>query len=367
MNHTLRDWAGVMVRASDGDIGTVEHLYFDDLTWGIRYLSVHTKAGGPARQALFAVAALSKPDWTKRVVPVDLTVAQVRRMPRRGADETVSREHEHELHKHFSWPIYWAGGFYVPSAYTLANAALHESEAEAKAVTTTAHAINPHLRGTFELLDARVYVADGNIGRVEDLVVDDDTCSIRYFVVNTRKWLAERRILVSPRWIMKVDWAEREVFVDLTQEAIKGSPVFEPSKPLSLDDESRLLDHLQKPETAEWVVFKHHAPPGASVHVAGTFNGWDTSAISLGENGKGLYTATVLLPLGRHEYKFIVNGEWVNGPECSEQSPNPFGTTNNVVVVARTAASRVHLHTFARQPHEEDRPMWYSPTLAASG
>ena len=136
-------------------------------------------------------------------------------------------------------------------------------------------------------------------------------------------------------------------------------PKFDPAKPVSPDDEGKRRGHMRNTEVTEWVVFHFHAPPGAEIYVAGTFNNWDAAAIHLGDDGKGTYTAAVLLPLGRYEYKFIVNGDWRNGPDGGEQVPNAFGTTNNVLVVGRTAHN-VHLHTFARLP-ESDRLLWSTP------
>jgi hypothetical protein len=42
---------------------------------------------------------------------------------------------------------------------------------------------------------------DGPIGSVEDFVFDDETCAIRYLLMDTRKWLRGNRVLLSPDWI----------------------------------------------------------------------------------------------------------------------------------------------------------------------
>ena len=83
------------------------------------------------------------------------------------------------------------------------------------------------------------------------------------------------------------------------------------------------------------LTFRFHATSQAEVFVAGTFNGWDPSLHPLrpSASGNGLLQATLLLPPGRHEYKFIVNGAWQADPECSECTLNPFGTLNSVVEV----------------------------------
>jgi hypothetical protein len=207
-----------------------------------------------------------------------------------------------------------------------------------------------------------VHATDGLIGHVEDCMVDDGGWSIRYFIVKARHGQPVQRVLVSPKWITKTGWSEKHIFVNLTREAVWSSPLFNPATPIGPDFEGSLLAHLQKPEDAEWVVFKFDAPPGADVHVAGTFNNWDPTAIRLGDNHKGTYTATVLLPPARYEYKFIVNGDWLNGPDCHEHIPNAFGTMNTLLDVGRTATRNGHLHTFARQPHNDNRPMWGAPS-----
>ena len=218
--------------------------------------------------------------------------------------------------------------------------------------------VDPHLRSTLDITGCRVHATDGNIGHVEDFIVDDKTWGIRYLVVNTWNWLPDRRVLVSPQWITRMNWADKKAFVDLSRDAVRKSPKFEPSKPISLDFEGKLLGHLEKPEFKEWVIFNFRAPPGVEVCVAGTFNNWDPTSIRLRGNSKGTYTATVLLPPGQYEHKFIVNGDWRNDPECSEQVPNAFGTTNSVLVVSRASAHSGHLHTFPQSPVTFERPMW---------
>ena len=361
MNRSLNNWVGCIVRANDGDVGTVDQFYFDDLTWIIRYMVVNTGGRRSGRHVLISQAALGKPDLEKRIFPVNVTLAQVHSSPNTDIDQPVSRQHEVELHKHYAWPVYWGGGFYVPPGYGMATVPAGDAEAASETSSSGVRKVDPHLRSTREVTGCVVHATDGNIGHVEDFLVDDEAWVIRYFVVNTRNWLPDRRVLVSPQWIRKASWTDKKVVVDLSRDAVKKSPKFDPSKPVSLDYEGKLLGHLQKAEDTEWVLFKFHAPSKAKVYVAGTFNNWDPTAIKLGDNRMGTYTAMVLLPLGRYEYKFIVNGDWRNGTDGKEQVPNPFGTTNSVLVVGRTTAHNAHLHTFSRPPVSQDRLNWSTP------
>ena len=360
MNRKLSYWVDCTVRANDGDVGTVEKFYFDDLTWTLRYMAVKTVGWLPGRTVLISLEAMGAPDWEQRVFPVNLTMAQVRSSPNIDVDQPVSRQHEVALHEHYAWPVYWNGGFFVPGE--LATVPASESETVEETPLSRARKLDPHLNSTGDVMACRVHATDGHIGHVEDFLIDVEARVIRYLVVNTRNWLPERRVLVSPEWISKVDWDRMEVLVDLTREAVKKSPKYNPAKPVTPAYEGKLFGHLKKEEATEWVIFKCHAPPGTEVHVAGTFNRWDPTAIRLGDRGKGLYATTVRLPVGRYEYKFIMNGSWRNGPDSVTQVPNPFGTTNSVLVVERTTVRDGHVHTFARAPGgTEDRLMWTTP------
>lgn len=358
MNNNLSNSVDCMIRAKDGNVGKVEQFYFDDLTWIIRYMTVKAVRELPGHNYLIPVAALGKPDWEKRVIPVNCTIAQMRSSPNINSDAPISHQHEIELQQHYAWPGYWGGNFYVPPGYETATFPANDTESAVETPLVGMRKVDPHLRSTRDITGCQVLAKEGNMGQVDDFVFDDETWGIRYLLVGTRNWRPNRHILVSPQWIRQVNWTDKKVFVDFSRDAIKKSPKFDPTKPVSLDYEGKLREHLKKPEVKEWIVFKFHAPPGTKIYVAGTFNNWDSTSIKLGHHGKGTYTAMILLSPGKYEYKFIVNGEWRNGPEGSEQVPNAFGTTNSTLVVGHPTTHEVHPHTFARLPDSESHRLW---------
>lgn len=67
---------------------------------------------------------------------------------------------------------------------------------------------------------------DGEIGHVDDFIIDDETWTIRYLVVDTRNWLEGKKVLVSPQWIERVSWSESKIHVNLPLDAIKEAPVY---------------------------------------------------------------------------------------------------------------------------------------------
>jgi 1,4-alpha-glucan branching enzyme len=73
-------------------------------------------------------------------------------------------------------------------------------------------------------------------------------------------------------------------------------------------------------------------PEAKEVFVAGDFNGWNPKADQLLKK-KGRFSGTVTLPPGKHQYKFIVDGEWITDPLAQQQVLNQYGTQNSVVNV----------------------------------
>ncbi len=80
------------------------------------------------------------------------------------------------------------------------------------------------------------------------------------------------------------------------------------------------------------IVFRCQADQNSQVFVAGTFNEWNPKKHKLKYND-GIFTGSVSVPKGRHEYKFVVNDTWCLDPDCTEWTPNGLGSLNSVVVI----------------------------------
>jgi len=79
--------------------------------------------------------------------------------------------------------------------------------------------------------------------------------------------------------------------------------------------------------------FKFFAPQAKRVSLAGSFNNWDVTSLSAKKDSRGHWAVKVGLKPGRHEYKFFVDGSWVNDPRCKSCVPNSFGTQNCIIEV----------------------------------
>ncbi|NQU39547.1 MAG: hypothetical protein HQ523_06310 [Lentisphaerae bacterium] len=95
-----------------------------------------------------------------------------------------------------------------------------------------------------------------------------------------------------------------------------------------------ILDAKQQKPKRKRITFGIQTDHGSEVFVTGTFNDWDSRRKALRDKkGTGEYAATLLLPAGRHEYKFVVNGNWVIDPANSAWTANEHGSLNSVLAV----------------------------------
>jgi hypothetical protein len=104
------------------------------------------------------------------------------------------------------------------------------------------------LHSTRDIMNYYIQATDGQIGHVEDFVIDTATWHIRYMVVDTRNWWPGKKVLVSPLWIDHIDWDTTQVTVNLSRERIKSSPEYDVSVPLDRSYETRLFDHYGRPK-----------------------------------------------------------------------------------------------------------------------
>ena len=84
---------------------------------------------------------------------------------------------------------------------------------------------------------------DGEIGHVEDFVVDDETWAIRYIEVATRNWWPGKKVLVSSRSAGEIDWMDRLVNLDVDRQKVKDSPAYDPTITIDRAYDEKLLTY----------------------------------------------------------------------------------------------------------------------------
>ncbi len=243
---------GFVIHATDGELGTVYQLYFDDETWVIRYLTVELGWLG-GRRVLISPLSVTHVDWMDKRLDVALTKEQVRNSPNIDTDKPVSRQHEIAYSGYYGYPYYWAGPcMWGPSSYP--------------GGVMTAPKVDPipsdskdsHLRSTKEVTGYHIEATDGEIGHIGAFIVDDAAWAIRYIEVATKNWWPGKKVLVSPAWIERVSWEDSKVYVGLSREAIQSAPEFVEFTEITREYEDRLYCHYGRPPY--WLQEAEHKP-----------------------------------------------------------------------------------------------------------
>jgi PRC-barrel domain len=255
MLRSSKDLEGCTIGATDGAIGHVDDLYFDDRKWVIRYLVVNTGSWLTNRKVLIAPVAILHVDWVQKSLSASITRQQVRNSPDIDTNKPVSRQHELEYLRYYNYPPYWEkSGVWSPgpnpnippltSNYEWSGRPPIQVRMEREREAARGREPDdPHLRSCNEVVSYHIAAKDGDIGHACGLLVEAETWAIRYLVVDTAKWWFGHKVLVAPEWIEGVDWPERKIDVDLTRETLKAAPTYDPDVPLDGAFEVRMFEY----------------------------------------------------------------------------------------------------------------------------
>lgn len=162
----------VTIAATDGELGSVRDLYFDDLSWAVRYLVVDTGSWLPDRWALVSPKSVRRWDANSSTLHMDLTKTQFKACvdmnTRPGIDQAIRGQ--------------------------------------------ARECLEPHLQAATAVMGYALETEDGEIGHVEDLLVDDTDWVIRYLRVDTKNRWAGQSVLVAPQWLTEVTRDEAKKF-----------------------------------------------------------------------------------------------------------------------------------------------------------
>ncbi len=186
---------GYRVSALDGEIGRCEDFLFDESQWRVRYLIVKTTAWLSGRCILVSPLELRKADWTSR------------RLVLEGSRECLRNR--------------TSAGSYA------AERASEPDSSESGAGSGP----RQMLRAIKPLLGYGLQAEDRSVGLVEDLLVDDDTWSLPYLVVDSENWLEGRKMLVPGLWVSEIDRQLERAKVARPSSEIETSPNFDPTAP----------------------------------------------------------------------------------------------------------------------------------------
>jgi hypothetical protein len=232
---------GYAIAASDGRLGTVSDFLFDDASWLVRWLVVDTGHWPSGRKVLLSPFALGHLDPKKREFSVELTMQQVKDSPDVDTDRPVSRQIETNIYDYYGWSPYWGNGLFTDSyGYVGRDAVgvtpilgsrrpLGSRQRVEDIADTELSDDDPHLRSIETVTGYHIHASDGEIGHVEDFLVEDFDWSLRYLVVDTKNWWPGKKVLISPRSAREIDWTNQLVNLDVDRQKVKDGPAYDTS------------------------------------------------------------------------------------------------------------------------------------------
>lgn len=194
---------GYQIAATDGDVGHVADLYIDPKTWSVRWLIVETGTWLNQRAVCLPAWALARPDPEKQNLAVNLTRLQIETSPGIDGDRGLSRDRESTIDEHYR--------------QGLAPAATDQQLDVGTPVRANLVSLNVLTNATVEALD-------GEIGHIESLIVDPDLWVIRYLVVHTGAWWADRKVLILPDLIARFDDIRASIDLTVDRAKVRSSP-----------------------------------------------------------------------------------------------------------------------------------------------
>jgi hypothetical protein len=238
MKRRVTDLGNFKVVGTQGHIGTVQGILFDDTAWSLRYFVVMTRDKLGRRPILVAPKQIGSINDVNGAVRVALTSAQAAHHPDITSDMPVGLQKERETWTGMAFLPYWAAGGPVSNIILPACAA---EIMNGQMVPEGQR--NPHLRNSNEVLGYRLRASDGWSGRISDFVFDDADWLIQHVEVGVRQWPRITHVLLPPVVIIRINW-RRQIFVtSLSRRAITSAPQAGTPPQVQQESDTNLLFH----------------------------------------------------------------------------------------------------------------------------
>lgn len=232
---------GYKLNGIDGEIGSVKEFFFDDKFWTVRYLVANTGNWLTNRQVLISPYFIQSVDTEAELVNISLYKQQIFDSPQWESDKPVSRQYEESYASFYGTPNYW-GGTMMWGTYDV----LLRDPKKWKVNEGEKTSWDPNLRSTKDVEGHNFQALDGEIGHVDDFIINEDSWTIRYFVLETNSWFSGRKTLISTQWIDRISWEDKKVYINLSRETINHVPEYDEDKVLTREYENQIYNHYNR-------------------------------------------------------------------------------------------------------------------------
>jgi len=180
MLRCINEMIGYELLIEGKSVGKCKDLLFDDDCWTIRYLLADTGKWLFDKKVLISPLMISNSDWSARIINLNISKDQLENLINESGQTIEERN---------------------------------------------------HLRSFKKVKEYSINALNGDIGHLEDIIVEDQTWALRYIVVDTRNWFpGGKKVMLSLNWVGNISWFNSNLSVNLSIEKIKESPEFDPDK-----------------------------------------------------------------------------------------------------------------------------------------
>jgi sporulation protein YlmC with PRC-barrel domain len=247
MFRSLREMTGYTVHTQDSEAaGTVSDFLFDDVRWIVRYMVVDSSQVFNRKRVLLSPIVFALPEREREIFPVKVTASRIASSPDFGDIDPITRRHEAELHEFYQWPSYWEAGHEVPSVQEgMSGWSVTEMMTDVEAQRSEqAGNQAPILRSFDEITGYTIISRDGEqTGELYDLLVQDESWRISYMIVSIGGMLSAHRVVLSPSSILRLDWENSRLELDLTHETILKGQEYNPDIPLDQSEDEEMIEN----------------------------------------------------------------------------------------------------------------------------
>ena len=262
MLRSMQELLGCSVLAEDGESGLLHDLYFDDQIWIVRYFVVQLGDEVSTRKVLLPPTAFRKPDEKTGRLPVKLTRAQV--------EYSLSAEVYQEQTK---WttaegdePCVWLPSeqynhLFDQKTLGMSPDSIMEIFSADSLVAPAEGGIRAiNLQSGRAVSEYQFQAQDGQIGQIEDFIVNDETWGIYYLVVDTGHWQPGQKVLISPFSLSEINPAKARVLVNLNWEVIENGPRYDRSQNIGPEYKNQSYRYYARPKVRSQPEQQHALP-----------------------------------------------------------------------------------------------------------